>query len=34
MLAAFGMKAEATREEVSITVIVDSNVTTTGRTLA
>ena len=34
LLAAFGVKVEATRHEVSITVVVDPNVTTIARTLA
>ncbi len=34
MLAAFGVRVEATREEVSITIVVDPNVTTIARTLA
>lgn len=34
MLAAFGVRVEATRDEVFITVVVDPNVTTIARTLA
>ena len=33
-LAAFGVRFEATRDDVSITVVVDPNVTTIARTLA
>ena len=31
---AFGMKVDATREDISITLVVDPRVTTIGRTLA
>lgn len=34
LLAAFGVRVEATRDEVSITVVVDPNVTTIEHTLA
>ena len=34
MFAAFGLKVEATREDVSITIIVGPEFTTTGQTLA